>query len=145
MFVGDRGLGIGSRTKGFLRYGGHWKPKKNSLYSSILYTNEHNTSQTCPYCFRKLSHPLRVVRDNDQTQVKTVKGAFICVNKDCISVKSAHNTHNRDILSALAIGLAGVAQLVFGVTFPSFDPKTSFSRTDNFNKLADVFLNKKRI
>ncbi|KAI8642279.1 hypothetical protein BD408DRAFT_185855 [Parasitella parasitica] len=92
-----------------------------------------------------VSHPLRVVRDNDQTQFKTVKGAFICVNKDCISVKSAHNTHNRDTLSALVIGLAGVAQLVFGVTFPSFDAKTSFSRTDNFDKLADVFLNKKRI
>ncbi|KAI8646506.1 hypothetical protein BD408DRAFT_270765 [Parasitella parasitica] len=85
MFVGDRGLGIGSLTKGFLRYGGHWKPKKNSLYSTELYTNEHSTSQTCPYCFCKLSHPSRVVRDNDQTQVKTVKGAFICVKKDFLS------------------------------------------------------------
>jgi hypothetical protein len=47
MLVGDLGLGIGSRLWGFIKYGGKWKPQKNSLYSSVFYTNEHNTSQMC--------------------------------------------------------------------------------------------------
>ncbi|PHZ16055.1 uncharacterized protein RHIMIDRAFT_310696, partial [Rhizopus microsporus ATCC 52813] len=33
IFVGDHGLSVGSRTKGLMHYGGHWKPKKYSLYT----------------------------------------------------------------------------------------------------------------
>ncbi|CEG74498.1 hypothetical protein RMATCC62417_09702 [Rhizopus microsporus] len=61
MFVGDCGLGIDSRIKGYMRYGGHWKPLKHSLYTSVCITNEHNTSQTCIYCFQKLPHPVQTV------------------------------------------------------------------------------------
>ncbi|ORE01445.1 hypothetical protein BCV72DRAFT_236348 [Rhizopus microsporus var. microsporus] len=64
MFVGDRGLGIGSRIKGYMRYGGYWKPLKHSLYTYVCITNEHNTSQTCSYCFQKLSHPVQTVYKN---------------------------------------------------------------------------------
>ena len=49
MFVGDRGLGIGSRIKGYMRYGGHWKPLKHNTYTSICITSKHNTFQTCIY------------------------------------------------------------------------------------------------
>ncbi|KAL4206359.1 hypothetical protein AB4K20DRAFT_1773551, partial [Rhizopus microsporus] len=64
MFVGDRGLSIGSRIKGFMRCGGHWKPKKHSLYATVCITNEHNTSQTCIYCFNKLPHPVQTIHRN---------------------------------------------------------------------------------
>jgi hypothetical protein len=54
----DRDLVVGSRTKGYMRYGGHWKPLKRSLYAYVCITNQHNASQACIYCFQKLSHPV---------------------------------------------------------------------------------------
>ncbi|ORE01496.1 hypothetical protein BCV72DRAFT_236312 [Rhizopus microsporus var. microsporus] len=62
MFVGDRGLCIGSKIKGFLKYGGNWKSNKDSLYTTVCITNEHNTSQTCLFCFKKLLNPYRLVQ-----------------------------------------------------------------------------------
>ncbi|KAG1445632.1 hypothetical protein G6F56_009846 [Rhizopus delemar] len=59
MFVEDRGLAMGSRLKGFMRYGGLWKPKQHSRYAAVYVTNEQNTSQTCVFCFKKLMHPLK--------------------------------------------------------------------------------------
>ncbi|KAI9262468.1 hypothetical protein EDC94DRAFT_94556 [Helicostylum pulchrum] len=59
LFVGGRGYGIGSRLKGHSRQGGIWKPKKHGLYTSVCITNEHNASQTYPFCFGKLFHPAR--------------------------------------------------------------------------------------
>jgi hypothetical protein len=40
MFVGDRDLSVGSRIKGFMRYNGHWKPKKHSVCTTVCVTNE---------------------------------------------------------------------------------------------------------
>ncbi|KAI9255002.1 hypothetical protein EDC94DRAFT_587345 [Helicostylum pulchrum] len=53
MFVGDRGYGFGSTIKGHLKYCGVWKLKIHSLYTSVCETKEHNTSQTCVFCFKK--------------------------------------------------------------------------------------------
>ncbi|KAI8886531.1 hypothetical protein K501DRAFT_177409 [Backusella circina FSU 941] len=39
MFIGDRGHDIGSRIKGHLKYGGHWKEKKHRLYTSCENTD----------------------------------------------------------------------------------------------------------
>jgi hypothetical protein len=46
MFIGDRGHGTGSRIKGHIKYGGHG-------HVPVAITNEHNSSQTCVYCFKK--------------------------------------------------------------------------------------------
>lgn len=62
MFAGDRGLCIGSKIKGFLKYGGNWKSNKNSLYMTVCITNKHNTSQTCLFCFKKLPSGTRKKR-----------------------------------------------------------------------------------
>ncbi|ORE05084.1 hypothetical protein BCV72DRAFT_186897, partial [Rhizopus microsporus var. microsporus] len=51
LFAGDRVLYIGSKIKGFLKYFRNWI--KNSLYTTVCVTNEHNTSQTRLLCFRK--------------------------------------------------------------------------------------------
>ncbi|KAI8641782.1 hypothetical protein BD408DRAFT_467729, partial [Parasitella parasitica] len=56
MFVGDRGHGFGSRIKRHGRFGGFWKQQQHGGYTPTLITNEHNTSQTCIFCFHKLSH-----------------------------------------------------------------------------------------
>ncbi|CEP10874.1 hypothetical protein [Parasitella parasitica] len=143
MFVGDRGLGIGSRVKGFQKYGGRWKPQKNSLYSSVLITNEHNTSQTCLYCFRKIFHPLLITEKEGERKVKRRNGVFQCINKECPSVKTARNTNSRDTLSSLAIGLAGLSRLLLGTTFPTFNPRRNVNDVENFKKHAGNFLNKK--
>ncbi|ORE02002.1 hypothetical protein BCV72DRAFT_235454 [Rhizopus microsporus var. microsporus] len=66
MLVGSRGLGVGSRIKGYMRYGSYWKPLRHSLYTYVCITNEHNISQTCSYCFQKLSHPVKTTITNNQ-------------------------------------------------------------------------------
>jgi Fanconi anemia group M protein len=59
MFTGNRGYGIGSPIKGHLKYGGTWKPYNYSYYTPVVITNEHNTSQNCPFCFQKLAYPYK--------------------------------------------------------------------------------------
>ncbi|KAI8095938.1 hypothetical protein BDF21DRAFT_470864, partial [Thamnidium elegans] len=59
-FVGGRGYSVGSHIKDFRKYGGLWKAIKHSRQATILITNEHNTSQTCVYCFRKTTHSVQV-------------------------------------------------------------------------------------
>lgn len=141
MFVGDRGYGIGSSIKGHLRYGGMWKPDIHSRYTSVGITNEHNTSQTCLFCFQKLSHPLKAVTKKGQQQVHTVKGTFVCNNKACILHSTASTHKGRDSVSALAIGISGAATVILQNPFPVFHPKTntSQSNTGKFKKLAEVF------
>ncbi|KAG1176861.1 hypothetical protein G6F70_003074 [Rhizopus microsporus] len=133
MFVGDRGYCVGSTIKGHLKYGGQWKPRKNSLYTLVCITNEHNTSQACLFCFKKPQSPLRITGN---TKLKVVNGSFQSVNPDCPSVLAGKATHARDSLSAMAIGLSGIATLLFGATFPQFDPKRSPSKTAEFEHLA---------
>ncbi|KAI8091641.1 hypothetical protein BDF21DRAFT_376460 [Thamnidium elegans] len=140
MFVGDRGYGIGSTIKGHARQGGLWKPKKHSLYSSVCITNEHNSSQTCIFCFKKLFHPISTTTTNSRTKKKSVDGAFVCYNEECVAVKSGKATHGRDALSSLTIGLSGLAMLLFGVTFPVFSSKASQFNTEQFNNKTVAFL-----
>ncbi|ORE15609.1 hypothetical protein BCV71DRAFT_273597 [Rhizopus microsporus] len=132
MFVGDRGYCVGPTIKGHLKYGGQWKSRKNSLYTSVCIINRHNISQTCLFCFKKLQL-------TENTKLKAVNGTFQCVNPDCPSVLAGKATHVRDSLSAMAIGLSGLATLLFGATFPQFDPKRSPSKTAEFEHFAATF------
>jgi hypothetical protein len=100
IFVGDRGICVGSRIKGHLKMGDHRKPIIHGRYTPVFITNERNTSQTCVYCFQKLSHPATVTNG----KVKSIRGAFLCQDPKCPST--------------LAIGLSGLAWLLFGRTFP---------------------------
>ena len=144
MFIGDRGEGTGSRLKGFLRYGGKWKPKVHSRYSTVCITNEYNTSQTCVFCFQKLLHPKKLITKKDGSKfVKSVNGSFHCVNHLCPLVVNARSIQARDRVSALAIAVSGLSSLVLGETVPPFNYKFS-DNTDTFNHLAASFLNKKQ-
>lgn len=145
MFVGDRGLAVGSRLKGFLRYGGLWKPKQHSRYAAVCVTNEHNTSQTCVFCFKKLMHPLKIdLNKKGERTVKKVSGSFICCNQSCPSVKYNMSTHGRDALSALAIAFSGACNLILGMPCPTFNPRISEINADAFQNLCHLFLNKKQ-
>ena len=135
MFVGDCGLGIGSRIKGYMRYGGHWKPLKHNLYTSVYITSKHNTFQTCIYYFQKLSHSVQTVYKNGARRLRTINGAFICDNPNCVSAQAKNAVKGRDTLSAMAIGLFGLATLLFNATFPQFDPQVSQSNTDEFKRM----------
>ncbi|KAI9482747.1 MAG: hypothetical protein EXX96DRAFT_453159, partial [Benjaminiella poitrasii] len=104
MFVGDRGLGIGSRLKGHLKYGGNWKPVKNSLFTPVLVTNEHNSSQTCLFCYKKLSHPVGAMTNKKgEKRLKTTLGSFVCLNPLCLSVLSGGTTKRRDTMSSITL------------------------------------------
>ncbi len=96
LFVGDRGYGVGSAIKGHLKYGGQWKPRKHSLYTSVCITNEHNTSQTCTYCFGKLTHPIRRIEENGKLYLKSVNGAVVRNNKNCLLSKKSSTHKGRD-------------------------------------------------
>ncbi|OAC99582.1 hypothetical protein MUCCIDRAFT_114775 [Mucor lusitanicus CBS 277.49] len=135
MFVGDRGHGYGSAIKGHLRFGGHWKEERHARYVPTIITNEYNSSQTCLFCFNKLSHPI-YPRKN---AVKVNKGTFICLHPQC---PNAHVPVCRDQVSALAIGLAGMAQLLFGATFPYFNEISDYQCRELFDDQALLFLEK---
>ena len=137
LFVGDRGFGVGSRIKGHQRFGGTWKQQIHGRYTPTMVTNEYNSSQTCLFCFRKLSHPMKVV----EGEVKATTGSFVCLNDQC---PNAFRVVCRDQVSALAIGLSGLASLLFGVTFPCFDPRPSRAKRQLFNDTALSFLEQKQ-
>ncbi|KAF1801712.1 hypothetical protein V8B55DRAFT_1473376 [Mucor lusitanicus] len=119
MFVGDRGHGVGSPIKGHQRFGGKWKQEAHARYTpTTIITNEYNSSQTCLFCFRKLCHPV----SRQDSKVKFCNGSFVGLNDKC---PNAFTVVCRDQVSALAIGLAGLASLLFGVTFPCFDERST--------------------
>ncbi|KAI8890559.1 hypothetical protein K501DRAFT_168406 [Backusella circina FSU 941] len=134
MLIGDRELGIESPIKKFLKYGGHWKPKKHGCYTSVAIKNEYNTSQTCIYCYKRLSHPYKVVGKNGKKKIQMVNGTLKCDNTNCISSKSKKANRSRDQLSSMGIGLTGCSQLLFGATIPVFDHKVCQSNIDLYNK-----------
>ncbi|KAF1801365.1 hypothetical protein V8B55DRAFT_1130901 [Mucor lusitanicus] len=102
-----------------------------------IITNEYNSSQTCLFCFRKLCHP--VSRQDGKVQVSN--GSFVCLNGKC---PNAFKVVCRDQVSALAIGLAGLASLLFGVTFPCFDEHSTQAKREQFNGSALSFLSQKQ-
>lgn len=137
MFVGDRGFGIGSSIKGHQRFGGFQKQDRHGRNTATLITNEYNSSQTCLFCFNKLSHPVSAA-DN---HINVTKGTFVCLNANCAK---AFTPMCRDKLSALAIGLAGLSYLLFGSTFPCFDEKSTRTSKERFFNSALDFLHKKQ-
>ena len=44
MFIVDRETCVCSMLKGYLYYGGRWKPKFHTVSSLVKFTNEHKTS-----------------------------------------------------------------------------------------------------
>ena len=128
MMIGDRGFGVGSRIKKHLRYGGTWKQDLHAKYTTVCITNENNTSQTCVYCFKKLSYSKRRIVKENKVIYKEVKGSFVCYNTHCPSLKNGCNTSSRDKVSAMAIAISGISKLLFHDTLPCF--KTNFSPSD---------------
>ncbi|KAI9486373.1 MAG: hypothetical protein EXX96DRAFT_496206 [Benjaminiella poitrasii] len=144
MFVGGRGLDVDSRIQGHLRYGGNWKAQKHSLYTSVCVTNEHNSSKTCPFCFHKISHPIKILNKDGRKIIKTVNDTSVCSNPNCISVKAKSSHRGRDSLSALIIGLSGLASLPFGYTFTIFSPYNASHSNTRFRTIATSFLNRNK-
>ncbi|KAL9541855.1 hypothetical protein MBANPS3_008895 [Mucor bainieri] len=137
LFVGDRGFGIGLRIKKHQRFGGPWKQNIHGRYTPTVITYEYNSSQTCLFCFRKLCHPMTVTN----SEVEATNGSFVCFNDNC---PNTYKVMCRDQVSALAIGLAGLASVLFGVTLPCFDPRPSHQKQNLFNDLALTFLEQKQ-
>jgi hypothetical protein len=120
MLIGDRGFGYGSRITGFNRYGGKWKRKIHSNYTTVAITNEYKTSQTCVYCFGPIIHPKQRVKKKDKFVLKECNGAMQCINPNCISVKKGKAIQSRDKVSAMAIAISGLTKLLFNKPLPAF-------------------------
>lgn len=120
MFIGDRGTGIGSRIKGFRRYGGTWKEGIHAEAASVCITNENLTSKTCVFCFSRLNHPRVSQTKNSRKFEKKILGTLYCTNPLCVSVIAKRAIKCRDSLSALAIGLVGLSTVLFDAPFPQF-------------------------
>ncbi|GAN09352.1 hypothetical protein MAM1_0261d08878 [Mucor ambiguus] len=105
--------------------------------------HEHNTSQTCVFCFSKTSHPLKLVTRKSKQYLYSVNGTTVCTNPGCV-IRSRGDTHKgRDSLSSLAIGFAGLSAVAIGQPIPCFDPNTiSKLKTDNYKFLAKALLNR---
>ena len=134
MMIGDRGFGVGSRIKKHLRYGGTWKQDLHAKYTTVCITSENNTSQTCVYCFKKLSHSKRRVVKENKVIYKEVKGSFVCYNPHCPSLKNGCNTSSRDKVSAMAIAISGISTLLLQDTLPCFKTNFSPSNTEFITK-----------
>ncbi|KAI9260951.1 hypothetical protein EDC94DRAFT_610358 [Helicostylum pulchrum] len=118
---------------GHQRFGGFQKQNKHGQNTPTLVTNEYNSSQTCLFCFDKLSHPVSVTAD----KITISKRTFICLNSN---FPKAFKPMWRDKVSALAIGLAGL----FGSTFPCFDETSTCASKARFFDSALDFLQKKQ-
>lgn len=92
LFVGDRGYGIHSAIKEYMRCGGAWEAKKHSHHCPVIITNDHNTSQTRLLAYSKMSHlqkllvakknkqHLRSVNESKTEKLKTLAKAFCARN-----------------------------------------------------------------
>ena len=58
--VVDRRTGVGSRVKGYPKYGGKWLKEICGKRSMICIINERMASQMCLYCRQELEHSLFV-------------------------------------------------------------------------------------
>lgn len=103
-------------SKDHLSFRGHWKEKGHGRYTPTVITNEYNRL----FCFEKLSH-LTYAKDN---AVKVTQGTFIWMNSGCLK---AFKSFCKGKVSALAIGLAGVDQLLFGAAFACLTSKQTFN------------------
>ncbi|KAI8384206.1 hypothetical protein BD560DRAFT_385300 [Blakeslea trispora] len=65
-----------------------------------------------------------------------MKGAFHCLNPECLSVRNGRGVSGRDKLSALAVAISGITTLLFQQTLPAFSRIISHSKTELHNKTA---------
>ncbi|KAK4511737.1 uncharacterized protein ATC70_007281 [Mucor velutinosus] len=124
MLIGDRGLCIGSRLKGHMKYSGKWKPLLHSSVATVHTTDEHKTSQTCMYCFGPNFYHTQTTKAKDgKTKTRSIRDAFMCLNPACISVLNHRAIQGRDKTSVLAIAVSGLSTLLFKQPLSVSNPK----------------------
>ena len=103
--------------------------------SHLLQTNITVHRHVCFASKKKSAHPQVACNK----VIKINNGSFICLNDKC---HSKYVVMSREKLYALAIDLAGIDQLLFGVTSPCFDYQPTKEKELQFNKLALTFCTK---
>ncbi|KAI8082536.1 uncharacterized protein B0P05DRAFT_537421 [Gilbertella persicaria] len=85
----------------------------NRNYSEAEVLHASQASIICPrlvpFCFQKLIHPV----NRSDKATRTAKGAFYCLNKNCIFVRNKKAIMSHDRLSALTIGIVGLSTMLF--------------------------------
>ncbi|KAI9246549.1 hypothetical protein EDC94DRAFT_664910 [Helicostylum pulchrum] len=116
MFIEDKGTGVGSRIKGFRRYGGRWKEDIHDEATTIFVKGDKKFNGTS-------------------------KGSFWCTNPLCVPVRYKSAIKSRDALSALAIGVAGLSTLLFGAESLPFNNRISRTSTEDYIIKTSTFFN----
>ena len=80
--------------------------KKHERHGTTIITDEHMTSQLCIYCYHPLAHP--------------VLGTSRYLNPDCSAFKCGRAIRNRDVISAAAIGISAMTNIVLTKDLPPF-------------------------
>ncbi|PHZ15670.1 uncharacterized protein RHIMIDRAFT_248802 [Rhizopus microsporus ATCC 52813] len=82
---------------------------------------------------------VQAIYKNGTGRLRTINGAFICDNPSFVSVQAKKAVKGIDNLSAMEIGLSGLASLLFDAIFPQIDPQASQPNTDKFKTNAASF------
>ncbi|KAL4213118.1 hypothetical protein AB4K20DRAFT_1885016, partial [Rhizopus microsporus] len=106
MAIGNQRLGVGSTIKGYDLIVGKWLQRKHKHHATTIITDEYMTLQLCIYCYHHLAHP--------------VLGTSRCLKPDCPAFKFGGATSNRDVMSAAAIGILAMTNIIFRRTFLPF-------------------------
>ncbi|KAI8149142.1 hypothetical protein BJV82DRAFT_505735, partial [Fennellomyces sp. T-0311] len=72
----------------------------------ICMTGEHNSSQTCVVCFKRIKRPKAKRFLRGKWRWVSVHGASVCMNPLCPSYQNGTNTQNRNVQAAFAIALS---------------------------------------
>ncbi|KAL0141466.1 hypothetical protein V8B55DRAFT_1065281 [Mucor lusitanicus] len=88
----------------------------NKMYTHVCITSEYMTSQTCMFAFLDWHTPL-LDKNRETRLLPESSWCIVCLNPDCVLQQFGCNVFARDKLSALAIGLSGVNQLLFQAAF----------------------------
>ncbi|KAI9249844.1 hypothetical protein EDC94DRAFT_589081 [Helicostylum pulchrum] len=86
----------------------------------------------------------KVLKTKNGILIKEVRGTAVCSNKHCILALKNETHKGRDAVSATAICISGSTMLLLKTQHPSFcyNDYNSETNTDDFRKIADVFLNR---
>lgn len=117
--IGNQGTCVGSPIKGYARRGGKWLLRRHGRYTTVAWTNEHRTSQTCVFCFEQVIRPT-------SDKGKVCNGTSLCINPQCLAFKQGRAAQGRDKEAAMAIALAGMSAMLNGKVIAPFNPHMDF-------------------
>ncbi|KAG9067123.1 hypothetical protein KI688_011904 [Linnemannia hyalina] len=86
LFVGTAGIGVNSRIKSHLKYGGKRVVEQHARAGAVVMVDESMTSNICMFCFLEM----RLAHATVNGKSVKVHGAVECINPSCDSFKAGY-------------------------------------------------------